>query len=89
LRIIRENGDRDHLLNDQLVDMDFRSFNPIFNIGGIFFMIGIYLSLIVLAVVLKIIIKVLQKMYPNYEAKSIRIFEKREERRLKFETLMK
>jgi hypothetical protein len=51
-------------------------------------MIGMYFILIILAIILKIILKLLQLVYPNYEAKALRIFEKREERRLKFEALV-
>jgi hypothetical protein len=58
--------DTPHLLNDHLMEMGYESFNPIFNIGGIFFSLAYYVVLICFALTLKVIMILLDKACPHH-----------------------
>jgi hypothetical protein len=60
-----EDLNKDHLLNQQLIDMGFENYSPILNLGGVFLLIVFYFIQLGLALILKIIMKVLDKRNKN------------------------
>jgi hypothetical protein len=58
--------DAPHKLNHHLIEMGYESFNPIFNIGGLFFTIVYFIVLIGFALNLKVIMILLDKARPQY-----------------------
>jgi hypothetical protein len=64
---IKENNDRENLLNDHLIDMGYGNFNAITNLGGIVFVLGFYFIIPLFGVLIKITKACFDKAYPNYK----------------------
>jgi hypothetical protein len=71
---IKENNDKDHLLNDHLVDMGF-GINAVINIGGIFISLVIYVVLCVYGLLLFTLTKILGRIFPNHKKKAKTILD--------------
>jgi hypothetical protein len=52
---IKEEEDREHLLNDHLIDMGYNNFNAVLNMGGLIFSLAFYFILLVYGAVIKLI----------------------------------
>jgi hypothetical protein len=66
MRHLQLDEDAPHLLNDHLMEMGFENFNPILNIGGLFFTLVYYIVLIGYAFTLKVTLILLNKACPQY-----------------------
>ena len=58
---VTEEGDKRSLLNEHLVDMEFETYSPILNTGGIFFALCFYPVLMMAFVIVWMIVKAMKK----------------------------
>jgi hypothetical protein len=68
-----EKSGKKTVLNGPLMDMDFETFNPILNMGGLFLTLILYLTQIFIFLVLKVILKLMKKNESLVKENEIRL----------------
>jgi uncharacterized membrane protein YuzA (DUF378 family) len=72
---IKENYDRNNLLNDHLIDMGYGSFNVITNLGGLVFSLVFYIIISLFGAMIISIKACFDKAYPKYKKEAKRIIK--------------